>query len=120
HKALLYITIMKKYRNFLFANKSHQLKIKCYLASSSAKPSTKKDLPQEVYYSPQPDHVPLWKRNISNKLAVEYRKLRVNKKGTPISTVVVRIQTRNRSQGIRRLRSKGARTSAFTLGRTTG
>ncbi|KYO35499.1 hypothetical protein Y1Q_0008063 [Alligator mississippiensis] len=70
--------------------------LKGYLASTSEKLSTKKDLPQEVYLSLQPDHVPLWKRNISNKLAVEYRKLRVNRKGTPISTVVVRWIRRNK------------------------
>nr|XP_025035117.1 uncharacterized protein C6orf201 homolog isoform X2 [Pelodiscus sinensis] len=53
---------------------------------------TGKELPRELYLSPEPDHVPLRKRNISNKLAEEYRQFRLNLKDTPMSAVIVRLR----------------------------
>ncbi|CAM5091510.1 unnamed protein product, partial [Eretmochelys imbricata] len=50
---------------------------------------TSKGLRRELYLSPEPDHVPLWKRNISNRLAEKYRQFRLNLKDTPMSAVIV-------------------------------
>uniref|UniRef100_A0A8C3RJD5 Uncharacterized protein n=1 Tax=Chelydra serpentina TaxID=8475 RepID=A0A8C3RJD5_CHESE len=51
---------------------------------------TGKGLHREVYLSPEPDHVPRWKRNISNRLAEKYKQFRLNLKDTPMSAVIVR------------------------------
>uniref|UniRef100_A0A674J328 RRM domain-containing protein n=1 Tax=Terrapene triunguis TaxID=2587831 RepID=A0A674J328_9SAUR len=56
---------------------------------------TGKGLHRELYLSPEPDHVPLWKRNISNRLAEKYRQFRLNIKDTPMSAVIVRWIKRN-------------------------
>ncbi|XP_062986085.1 testis expressed protein 56-like [Elgaria multicarinata webbii] len=48
------------------------------------------ELPQEVYCTPQPDHMPLRKRFFSNKFANEHQAFGVYRKDAPLATVVAR------------------------------
>ncbi|XP_044860015.1 uncharacterized protein C6orf201 homolog [Mauremys mutica] len=67
----------------------------CFHSFSFENLLTGKGLHRELYFSPEPDHVPLWKRNISNRLAEKYRQFRFNLKDTPMSAVTVRWTKRN-------------------------
>ncbi|KAG6925289.1 chromosome 6 orf 201, partial [Chelydra serpentina] len=67
----------------------------CFHSVSFENILTGKGLHREVYLSPEPDHVPRWKRNISNRLAEKYKQFRLNLKDTPMSAVIVRWIKRN-------------------------
>uniref|UniRef100_A0A8C8RMG5 RRM domain-containing protein n=1 Tax=Pelusios castaneus TaxID=367368 RepID=A0A8C8RMG5_9SAUR len=86
---------------------------------------TSKELHRELYLSPAPDHVQLWKRNISNRLAEEHRQFRWNIKDTPMSTIIVRWIKRNMLASydyhsvIQELKRFGALESVTPFGRQT-
>ncbi|KAJ6651295.1 hypothetical protein lerEdw1_021107 [Lerista edwardsae] len=48
------------------------------------------ELPQRVYSSPQPHHVPLMKRISSNKIANEHKSFGVYRRDAPLGTIVAR------------------------------
>ncbi|XP_053103111.1 uncharacterized protein LOC128323643 isoform X2 [Hemicordylus capensis] len=52
--------------------------------------TTKKQLPREVCCSPQPDHVPLTKRILSNKFANEQKSFDVYRQDAPLATIIAR------------------------------
>ncbi|XP_020645503.3 testis expressed protein 56-like [Pogona vitticeps] len=62
---------------------------KCY-KSSYFEMFRMDDLPQEAYSSPQPDHMPLSKRLLSNKAANEYKAFGVYRQGALMATIVAR------------------------------
>ncbi|XP_062833773.1 testis expressed protein 56-like [Anolis carolinensis] len=49
-----------------------------------------KKLPQDIYSSPPPHHMPLVKRFFSNKAAIEHKVQEVYRQDTPMATIVAR------------------------------
>ncbi|XP_067323616.1 testis expressed protein 56-like [Anolis sagrei] len=49
-----------------------------------------KELPQDIYSSPPPDHMPLVKRFFSNKAAIEHKVPEVYRNDAPMATIVAR------------------------------
>ncbi|XP_066480557.1 testis expressed protein 56-like [Tiliqua scincoides] len=63
---------------------------KDYIVSCFDTPTPAVVLPQKVYCSPQPHHVPLKKRISSNKIANEHKSFGVYRRDAPLASVVAR------------------------------